>query len=113
MGCKGKMPEVPEHVKLIPGWFDDTLPKWKKNHSEQIKFLHVDSDLYSSCVTILEELNKNIVPGTVILFDELFGYPYWKEGEWKAFQEWLSYYDRYYTPIATARGWSGSVLVTR
>jgi len=107
----GIKPTVPNHVKLIDGWFEDTIPPWKKEFKDQIKFLHVDSDLYSSCNTILYELNSQIVPGTIILFDELFGYPFWEKGEWKSLQEWTKDLGRKYQPLATARGWSGSIKI--
>lgn len=85
-------------VEYFVGLFADTLPKWKESHPGMIAFLHIDSDIYSSCVTVLEELNKQIVPGTVIVFDDMFGtlrYQNWEEGEFKAFQEWLEKYDRH------------------
>lgn len=87
-------PDVRDNVELIKGWFEDTIPVWKEVHFGPVAFLHIDSDLYSSCATILTELNDQIVPGTIILFDELINYMNWEEGEWKALQEWLTKYDR-------------------
>lgn len=87
-------PPRQSNVVHVKGWFADTIPAWKETHKADIGFLHIDSDLYSSCKTILTELNDRIVPGTIILFDELFYYPYWREGEWKAFKEWVREYDR-------------------
>jgi hypothetical protein len=85
---------VQDNVELVTGWFEDTIPVWKEVNFGPIAFLHIDSDLYSSCVTILTELNDQIKPGTIILFDELISYLNWEEGEWKALQEWMSEYDR-------------------
>ncbi len=82
------------NVVYVKGWFADTIPVWKETHKANIAFLHIDSDLYSSCKTVLEKLNDQIVSGTIILFDEIFNYPYWKEGEYKAFSEWKSEYNR-------------------
>jgi hypothetical protein len=84
-------------IKLHIGWFKDTLPIWKENYPGIIAFLHIDADLYSSCVTVLAELNKQIVPDTVILFDEFYEtdrYKYWEQGEYKAFCEWQEKYNR-------------------
>lgn len=75
-----------DNVELVTGWFKDTIPVWKEINFGPIAFLHIDSDLYSSCVTILTELDNQIVPGTIILFDELINYINWEEGEWKALQ---------------------------
>lgn len=86
------------------GWFVDTLPVWKKEHPGRIALLHIDCDLYSSTVTILEELNDQIIPGTVIISDDhfykqasgIYGKEYvnWEQGSYKAFNEWLEKYDR-------------------
>jgi hypothetical protein len=73
----------------VVGWFDQTLPGFKANKikNEPIALLHVDCDLYSSTVTILNNLKENIVPGTVIVFDEYMNYPGWQRDEFKAWQE--------------------------
>ena len=73
----GQLPIVPENVKLIKGWFEDTLPGFLEKHKESVSFLHVDSDLYSSAKFVLRELNDRIVPGTIILFDDFLNYPGW------------------------------------
>ncbi len=97
------IPEI-DGAEIRKGWFVDTLPKWKKEHTGRISLLHIDSDLYSSCVTVLEELNNQIVPGTVIISDDHFykdgrngnnnAYDCWEQGQYKAFNEWLEKYNR-------------------
>ena len=69
--ARDTLPRVRSNCHLIVGWFDQTLPKFKETikHSP-IALLHVDCDLYSSTVTVLNNLRENIVPGTVIVFDE-------------------------------------------
>lgn len=69
----------------VKGWYEDTLPKPDMG---DLAFVHIDCDLYSSTKTVLERCNEQIVPGTIILFDELWGYQCWREGEYKALQEW-------------------------
>jgi hypothetical protein len=83
----GKLPEVLPNVQLHVGWFDKTLPAFVAEHRESIAFLHVDCDLYSSTKTIFDLLGDRLVPGSVILFDEYFNYPGWREHEHRAFQE--------------------------
>lgn len=85
---QGKIPQLTKNVTLISGWFNETLPDFKKKHPEPIAFINIDCDLYSSTKLVLEELNKQIIPGTVIVFDEYIGNPNWREDEFKAFQEW-------------------------
>lgn len=67
-------PKVRENVRLIEGWFDDTLPQFIKDHSEDCSFIHVDCDVYSSTKTIFQFLN-NKIKNTIIVFDEFFNYP--------------------------------------
>ena len=76
-----------KNIVVHKGWFDETLPKWVKEDSENIAFLHIDCDLYSSTKAILTKLNYRIVEGTIILFDEYFNYPFWQHHEYKAYQE--------------------------
>jgi hypothetical protein len=84
---EGRPPRVPANVTLHAGWFKDTLPAFAASHPGPAAFLHVDCDLYSSTATIFEHLGSRIAPGTVIVFDEYFNYPNWKEHEHKAFEE--------------------------
>lgn len=84
---KGQMPKVPKNVKLHPGWFNASAPKFAAENAGPLAFLHVDCDLYSSTVDIFSALGVRIVPGTVIMFDEYFNYPNWKAHEHKAFAE--------------------------
>lgn len=81
------LPEVQPNVRLHKGWFADTITPFREHHPEQVAFLHLDADLYSSTRTVLELLREAIVVGTVIEFDEFFNRSGWCEGEYKAFME--------------------------
>lgn len=83
------LPEVRGNVELVVGWFDRTLPGFLAAHPGPVSYLHVDCDLYSSTRTIFNLLADRIVPGTVIVFDEFFNYPTWREHEYKAFMEFV------------------------
>lgn len=85
-----QLPPVRSNVELIKGWFNETLPPFLAAHSEPAAYLHIDSDLYSSAKTVLEAFAPRIRPGTVIVFDEYFNYPGWKQGEYKAFEEFIA-----------------------
>jgi hypothetical protein len=87
--ARSTLPRVRHNCQLWVGWFDQTLPKFKEQIqlTRPIALLHVDCDLYSSTVTILNSLKDNIVPGTVIIFDEYINYPGWQLDEFKAWQE--------------------------
>lgn len=85
----GNLPPVAPNVVLVKGWFDDTLPPFVAQHPEPVSFLHIDCDMYSSTKTVFKELAPRIVPGTVIVFDELVNYPGYRDHEMKAFYEFL------------------------
>ncbi len=99
-----------DNVTLIKGWFSDSFPEYKDKIGK-IKFLHIDSDLYSSAVITFDAFNSHIQKGTIIAFDEFYPFPRegkwydnWKEGEYKACIEWMEKYNREIVPIC--RGWS-------
>ena len=84
------LPPVRENVELVVGLFQNTLDKFLQEHENPVRFLHLDADLYSSTIYVLKELieQRRIQEGTVVQFDELFNYDnWWKEGEYRAFQE--------------------------
>ena len=88
---ESKLPPVNDNVTLIKGMVQDTLtPFLEKYDVKDIAFLHVDTDTYTPCKYILENTVHLWRPGTIILFDELIGYPGWKEHEFKAWQELLA-----------------------
>jgi hypothetical protein len=83
----GVLPAVEPNVKLIKGWVDDTFAPFLKKNDGPIAYLHVDTDTYTPAKTILSEAKSRLVPGSIILFDELYGYPAWEVNEYKALQE--------------------------
>lgn len=90
----GDFPNVNENVVIIPGWFEDSIPKFlEENSNKNISFLHIDCDLYSSTIDILFGCHERIVSGTVICFDEFFNYPVWEDHEYKAWNEYCNTYD--------------------
>lgn len=100
---KGQLPKVPKHVTLHKGWFSETLPVWRKQYPGKVAFIHIDCDLYSSTVDILENLADRIQVGTIVLFDEYFNYPNWENHEYKAWQEFVAKYHIQYEYIGFAR----------
>jgi hypothetical protein len=85
---------------IIDGLFADTLPIFLDAHTENVAFVHVDCDLYSSTKTVLNCLGDRIVPGTVLLFDEFWGYENYAEHEYLAFAEFIGGTDLYFEFIA-------------
>ncbi len=84
------IPAVEDNVELHVGWFDDTLPGFVDSHDGPLALAHIDSDIYSSCKTVLDNLAPRVVPGTILVFNEYFNYPNWKQHEYRAFQEFCA-----------------------
>ena len=61
-------------VHLVKGWFDDTIPLYKKDINK-IALLHLDCDWYKSVKFCLEELYDNVVEGGFIGIDD---YGHWR-----------------------------------
>lgn len=95
---QGRIPSVGPGVRLVKGWFGETLPAFLTQHpSESVALLHIDSDLYESARTVLSALSEKIRPGTVIVFDEYCSAV--PDDEFRAFKE-----------VSRARGWAFKYL---
>jgi hypothetical protein len=113
------LPQVLNNVELVPGFFDATLSGWLAEQRGPIALLHNDSDLYSSTIYTLTELNDRIVPGTIIVFDELCDwsqsgkYDNWVEGEWRALREWMAACDRQIEVLSRTHDYAAAVRVAQ
>jgi hypothetical protein len=108
----GQLPIVEKNVQLHIGLFEDTLLKFKKDFCDNVAFLHIDSDLYSSAHTVLFSLKDQITKGTIIVFDEYFNYPGWQRHEYLAFQEFINQTGLKYEYLAFAgKGFSVGVRI--
>jgi predicted O-methyltransferase YrrM len=83
-----RVPDIPG-AELVIGWFSDTLPGFLEKHAGPVDFVHIDSDLYSSAVTVLDLVGPRLIAGSVLMFDEFFNYSGWEKHEYRAWQEWL------------------------
>lgn len=85
------------NLKLVVGWYTDTLPNFHDNYPEErdnfIHLIHIDCDIYNSVKEVLDFVSTKVASCTLILFDEYFGYPNWRQHEFKAFQEFLVRYN--------------------
>ena len=100
---KGELPPVPTNVTLHKGWFEDTVPGFLRDHPEAIAFAHIDCDLYSSSKFVLDAIAPRLRAGTVIVFDDYFNYPGWRDHEFKALAELVAATGLEYTYLGYAR----------
>jgi ectoine hydroxylase-related dioxygenase (phytanoyl-CoA dioxygenase family) len=80
-----------DDARIILGRFEQSLnePKVLQELASGVGFVHVDCDLYSSTRVILDALTPSIKAGTIIVFDEFYGYEDWFLHEAKAFREYV------------------------
>ena len=74
-----------ERVKLFPGWFTESLPRYEWPEGYEQLVVALDADLYSSTAYVLEAIEQRITVGTVLYFDEFHHYA----DELRAFDELL------------------------
>lgn len=112
-----------EGATLIKGWFGDTVSLWAESLSLPISLAHIDGDLKSSALTVLEAVAGRLADWAIIVFDELAEwpdgdliglYPNWQSGEWAALIEWAKAHKEFsITPFRRTRGQAGSIMVQR
>lgn len=87
-----KVPDAPANVEFVVGRFEDTLEDFLQHTDvDPIQLIHVDCDIFSSTHCVLRSLGNKIVPGTVIIFDELLNYDEFAENEMLAFYLFLEH----------------------
>lgn len=96
----GVLPRVPNTVTLIKGWFDETLPLFLREHPESFSFVHIDCDTYEATSVVLGTAQDRFRKGTVVVFDEYFGYRGWRMGEFRAWQEFVAAHGLSYEYLA-------------
>lgn len=74
-------------IKLVKGWFSDTLIQSPAVDVADVAYARVDGDLYESCVDCLRYLEPRLADGSILVFDD------WQfsvnHGETRAFREWV------------------------
>ena len=97
--------EVPSiddpRCRLVKGLFQDSLyPFLDGFHPRGRLVVHVDSDLYSSALFCLAALDRWLVPGSIVIFDEFYDL----ENEFDAFCDWSrSFYKKCAAIASTSR----------
>ncbi|MDA7604984.1 class I SAM-dependent methyltransferase [Candidatus Pelagibacter sp.] len=82
-----KLPRLNSNIEPLVGWVEDTLEDFLKNHNPKINFVHLDMDTYSPTKFALEKIKPYLIKDAIIVFDELYNYIGWENGEYKALKE--------------------------
>jgi hypothetical protein len=109
---EGQIPKFnPKRTIIYKGWFKDTVPGFAKSMPAPLSFIHVDCDLYSSTIDVLFNINRLIVPGTILLFDEyVLGQ---EDGEHRALCEWADKFGREYEHLWRTEGSQVCTRITK
>ncbi len=71
---------------IIKGWFNDTLPKYKKEIGP-IAILRLDGDTYSSTKESLDILYENVVNEGIVIVDDYYDFKGCREALYNFFNE--------------------------
>jgi Macrocin-O-methyltransferase (TylF) len=75
-------------IKLIPGFFSDSLKRTEATSVDRIAYARVDCDIYEPALDCLHYLGPRLSHGAVLVFDD---WPHRLEvGEARAFREWVA-----------------------
>jgi len=106
----GVAPRVEDNVELVIGYIESTLPEFLAGRKfETVALVHIDTDTYSPAKTVLDLLRPFLVSGSIILFDELCGYPNWRNHEYRALTEVFE--QKEYEYLGFASGGRGANLI--
>jgi hypothetical protein len=75
------------NVTLLKGLFDATVPRFVAEWSGKAAIVHVDCTLYKSTMACLPPILPRCQEGTIVIFDEYYGYPDFTQHEWRAWRE--------------------------
>jgi len=83
-----KKPKVLKNVTLTQGKVQETLDQFlQTKKGKKVIFAHLDMDTYTPTKFTLSKIKPLLVKGSIILFDQFYGYPNWQDHEYKAFKE--------------------------
>jgi len=71
-GTGGRIPDIRDRrVEVVKGWFHKSLPAFLADFKDSRQLVvHIDSDLYASALCVLTTLDRWLIPGSIVIFDE-------------------------------------------
>jgi len=82
-----KIPKLNSNVEPIVGWAEETIGSFIETHNPKINFIHFDMDTYKSTKLVLEKTKPFLFKNAILIFDNIYNYAGWENGEFKALCE--------------------------
>jgi O-methyltransferase len=103
-----------KRVITVPGWYAESLKADNPRIVDLRKaaVVWVDCDLYGSTVSVLGFLTQYLQPGTIVFFDDWFGFrgdP--NAGEQRAFREWREANPQFSAAEMARFSWHGNSFI--
>jgi hypothetical protein len=86
----GRLPRVRSNVSLVAGWFSDTLPGFLAVNPGPVSLLHLDCDTYEATGEVLGMITERLTPKTVIIMDDYHGFWGYRDGQFRAWAEFVA-----------------------
>ena len=79
-----------DESNIYKGFYSDTLTNELQNNMPKVGVVHIDVDIYSSAIEVLNFIKPLLVEGSVLIFDDYYCFPAGSnKGECKALNEFL------------------------
>lgn len=88
------------NAALEVGRIEDTLPALLARDGQPVSMVHIDCPYYAINIFILEQVLPRMPEGSVVVFDEYYGYPSFKDHEFRAWAEIRARFNLIARPIA-------------
>lgn len=99
----GRLPRVRSNVSLLAGWFSDTLPSFLAANPAPVSLLHLDCDTYEATAEVLALIMDRLTPRTVVIMDDYHGFWGYRDGQFRAWAEFVAAHRLVYRYIAFNR----------
>ena len=103
-----------DSIHFVEGFFEDSLKDFRLEDFgyDKAAIIHIDVDLYESCKSVLEFIERYLQVGTIILFDDwnCFGASNTR-GERRAVREWLTANPHIELNEYASYGWHGKAFI--
>jgi hypothetical protein len=99
----GRLPRVRANVMLLPGWFSDTLPGFLAANPGPVALLHLDCDTYEATAEVLRLIKSRLTPKTVVIMDDYHGLWDYRNGQFRAWREFVTAFELTYSYAAFNR----------